>query len=168
MKKRNYLKGLRVALAILFFVPILLFFIDFSAVLPDSVHRLLHVQLMPAVLGGMIGIVVVQLVLALLFGRIYCSAICPAGVLQDFINRLFCIGKKKRKGSRRFVYHKPANGLRYGILGVTALLALLGFSELCLLLDPYSNFGRIAASLFRPVVMEVNNLLADLLMKVDN
>ena len=168
MKKRNYLKGLRVTLAILFFVPILLFFIDFSALLPDSVHRLLHVQLMPAVLGGMIGIVVVQLVLALLFGRIYCSAICPAGVLQDLINRLFCIGKKKRKGSRRFVYHKPANGLRYGILGITALLALLGFSELCLLLDPYSNFGRIAASLFRPVVMEVNNLLADLLMKVDN
>ena len=54
MKKRNYLKGLRVLLAILFFVPILLFFVDFSGVLPDSVHRLLHLQLMPALLGGMV------------------------------------------------------------------------------------------------------------------
>ena len=50
MKKRNYLKGLRVLLAILFFVPILLFFVDFSGVLPDSVHRLLHLQLMPGLL----------------------------------------------------------------------------------------------------------------------
>lgn len=60
MKKRNYLKGLRVLLAILFFVPILLFFVDFSGVLPDSVHRLLHLQLMPALLGGMVGLIVFQ------------------------------------------------------------------------------------------------------------
>lgn len=112
MKKRNYLKGLRVLLAILFFVPILLFFVDFSGVLPDSVHRLLHLQLMSALLGGMVGLIVFQFLLALVFGRIYCSTICPAGVFQDIINRLFCIGKKKKKGSRRFTYHKPMNRLR--------------------------------------------------------
>ena len=65
MKKRNYLKGLRVLLAILFFVPILLFFVDFSGVLPDSVHRLLHLQLMPALLGGTVGLIVFQFLLAL-------------------------------------------------------------------------------------------------------
>ena len=75
MKKRNYLKGLRVLLAILFFVPILLFFVDFSGVLPDSVHRLLHLQLMPALLGGMVSLIVFQFLLALVFGRIYCSRI---------------------------------------------------------------------------------------------
>ena len=75
MKKRNYLKGLRVLLAILFFVPILLFFVDFSGVLPDSVHRLLHLQLMPALLGGTVGLIVFQFLLALVFGRIYCSTI---------------------------------------------------------------------------------------------
>lgn len=168
MKKRNYLKGLRVLLAILFFVPILLFFVDFSGVLPDSVHRLLHLQLMSALLGGMVGLIVFQFLLALVFGRIYCSTICPAGVFQDIINRLFCIGKKKKKGSRRFTYHKPMNRLRYVLLVITAVMAVFGLSELCLLLDPYSNFGRIAASLLRPIVMWGNNLLADLLMKVDN
>ena len=95
MKKPNYLKGLRVVLAILIFVPILLFFVDFADVLPDNLHTLLHLQIMPAILGGMAGLVVFQFVLALLFGRIYCSVICPAGVLQDIINRVFCIGKKK-------------------------------------------------------------------------
>lgn len=168
MKRPNYLKGLRVLLAILFFVPILLFFVDFSGVLPDSIHQLLHLQLMPALLGGMIGLVVFQLLLALIFGRIYCSVICPAGVLQDIINRLYCIGKKKKKGIRRFTYHKAMNWLRYPLLAITAIMAVFGFSGLCLLLDPYSNFGRIAASLFRPVVMWGNNILADLLMKMDN
>lgn len=100
MKKRNYLKGLRVLLAILFFVPILLFFVDFSGVLPDSVHRLLHLQLMPALLGGTVGLIVFQFLLALVFGRIYCSTICPAGVFQDIINRLFAsVRKEERKPS---------------------------------------------------------------------
>jgi len=119
-------------------------------------------------LAGSVGILVFQLVLALLFGRIYCSVICPAGVLQDIINRIFCIGKKKKKGSRRFKYHKPQNILRYGLMGISFILLLFGITELILLLDPYSNFGRIAANIFRPVVVWGNNIIADLLAKADN
>lgn len=168
MKRPNYLKGLRVILAILIFVPILLFFVDFADILPDSTSRLLHWQILPALLGGMVGIVIFQLVLALLFGRIYCSVICPAGVLQDGINRIFCIGRKKKNGLRRFKYHAPQNLLRYTILALTFGFAIFGFTGLCLLLGPYSNFGRIASNLFRPVVMWGNNLLADGLMRMDN
>lgn len=168
MKRPNYLKGLRVLLAVLFFVPILLFFLDFTNKMPIDVHKLLHIQLLPAILGGMFGIVAVLLIITLLFGRLYCSVICPAGVLQDIVNRIFCIGKKKKKGKRRFKYHRPINWLRYVLLVATTVMALLGFSGLCLLLDPYSNFGRIAANLFRPAVMWGNNVLADWLMKMDN
>ena len=60
------------------------------------------------------------------------------------------------------------NILRYSILGLTFVLAVFGMIELCTLLDPYSNFGRIANNLFRPVVMWVNNLLADGLARMDN
>lgn len=168
MKRPNYLKGLRVLLSILIFVPILLYFVDFAGKLPDGISKLLHLQLLPAVLGGMFGIVVVLLLLTLLFGRIYCSVLCPAGVLQDIINRIFCIGKKKKKGVRRFKFHKPMNWLRYALLALVVVFGIFGFFGLCLLLDPYSNFGRIAANLFRPMVMWGNNLIADLLMKMDN
>lgn len=168
MKRTNYLKGLRVLLAVLFFIPILLLFLDFTNKIPADVSKLLHLQLLPAVLGGMFGIVAVLLLLTLVFGRLYCSVICPAGVFQDIINRLFCIGKKKKKGIRRFKHHKPANWLRYVLLAATVVTAALGFSGLCLLLDPYSNFGRIATNLFRPTVMWGNNVLADWLMKMDN
>lgn len=167
-KQTNYLKGLRVLLAILFFIPILLFFIDFDSKLPNSLHRLLHLQIIPAILGLSFGVLVFQFVLVLLFGRIYCSTICPAGVFQDIINRLFCIGKKKKKGSRRFKYHKPLNLFRYILLGVTLLLAILGFTGLLVWLDPYSNFGRIATNLFRPVVVWGNNIIANILMGMDN
>jgi ferredoxin len=166
-KQVNHLKRLRVLLAILFSAPILLFFVDFAAKLPQGVHAPLHFQIVPAILGGATGIIVFQFLLALVFGRIYCSVICPAGILQDVINRLFCIGKKKSRGVRRFSYHKPLNLFRYLLLGLLVLTAALGFTTLLVWLDPYSNFGRVATNLFRPVVMWGNNLLADLLMRMD-
>ena len=92
MKQSKILKGLRVLLAILFFVPIFLYFVDFANLLPESLHNLLHIQLVPAILAGIIWILIAQFLLVLVFGRIYCSVICPAGVLQDIINRIYCIG----------------------------------------------------------------------------
>lgn len=155
-------------LAILFFCPILVFFLDFDDVLSDATHHLMEIQMIPAILGSLYIIVGVLFLLTLLFGRVYCSVICPAGVFQDIVNRIFCIGKKKPKGVLRFRYRKPLNVLRYALLGVTAALAVFGLTELCVWLDPYSNFGRVAASLFRPVVIWVNNLLAAVLNSMGN
>ena len=170
MKKKsiNWLKILRVILAIVIFTPILLIFIDFADVLPDSVARLLDWQLMPAILAVETSVIFLMFVLTLLLGRVYCSVICPAGILQDIFNRISCIGKKKKNGKMRFRYHKPANWLRYTILGITIILAVFGFFELCMFLDPYSNFGRIGANIFRPAVMWVNNYIAELLSKMGN
>ncbi|MDR1746948.1 MAG: 4Fe-4S binding protein [Tannerella sp.] len=168
MKKVHFLKVLRVLLAILVFTPILLFFVDFTGKSPLWLHRLMHFQFIPSLLGGMYGIMAVLLLLTFLFGRIYCSVICPAGVLQDIINRIYCIGKKKKNGIWRFRYHKPQNWLRYTLLAVTGITIAFGSIELCLLLDPYSNFGRIAGNLFRPLVILGNNLIADGLAKTGN
>lgn len=170
MKKKtiNRLKVLRVILAIILFTPILLLFLDFADILPDKLSKILERQIMPAIFTGAAVTLIIYFVLTLLFGRIYCSIICPAGILQDIFNRLSCIGKKKKNGKMRFRYHKPANWLRYVILGLTAILAVFGITELCLLLDPYSNFGRIAANLFRPVAVWINNILADFLTSKGN
>jgi len=170
MKKKtvNTLKVIRVILAILLFMPILLFFIDFADLLPDSFNRILRRQLMPALLSGAYITLVIYLLATIVFGRIYCSIICPAGVLQDVFNRLACIGRKKKNGTMRFRYHKPANLLRYTILVISAALAFYGLTELCLLLDPYSNFGRIAANIFRPALIYINNIAAGLLTRMDN
>lgn len=166
MRKPTYLKWLRVGVALLFFIPTFFIFLDYRGLIPAYWSKVLHIQLFPAILAGMLGIVIVQLALALLFGRIYCSSICPTGILQDIINRIYCIGKKK--GSKRFKYHQPYNLLRYILLALTIGLSIFGFMELCVLLDPYSNFGRIGSNLFRPLAIFGNNILAGLLAKVDN
>lgn len=162
------MKILRIILAILFFSSVIVFFLDFADVLPNKTHIFTEIQLIPAIFGCLYIIIGILFLLTLTFGRIYCSTICPAGVLQDVINRIFCIGKKKPKGVFRFCYHKPLNWFRYVLLGGVAGLAVFGFTELCMLLDPYSNFGRIAANLFRPVAIWGNNFLAAILNNMGN
>ncbi|MBQ4279935.1 MAG: 4Fe-4S binding protein [Rikenellaceae bacterium] len=164
------LKYIRRTLAALIGGIILLYFIDFTGTLPNGLHALLHAQLVPALLGGSLGILAVLLVLTLLLGRVYCSVICPLGILQDFILRckLWSLRLRKRGKRIRTRYERPYNILRYGILGAAALAFALGSSFLMLALDPYSNFGRISVALFKPVVVWGNNLLASAMNAAGN
>ena len=108
-----------------------------------AVAPILHVQFGPALMScfaafslGALGIVLGIALVTLLFGRFYCSVFCPLGILQDIIGFL-----SRRKS-------KPARDLRwvrYGIAGVVYGLLICGWSAGFLLLDPYSNFGRIFA-----------------------
>ncbi|MCL2650038.1 MAG: 4Fe-4S dicluster domain-containing protein [Candidatus Azobacteroides sp.] len=165
----NKLKSLRVIIALFFILLITLFFVDFNNLLPTKIHGLLHLQLVPAMLAGSVLVVVFLLLLTLFFGRVYCSFICPAGIFQDIFIRLSKRGHlKKNKRKRKFTYHKPSNILRYSLLGLTVILFIFGSIHLLLYLDPYSNYGRIAANIFRPVVIFGNNLLAKGLMLIDN
>jgi polyferredoxin len=166
--KTNVLKIIRVILALLVFIPLLLYFCDFAGVLPQRLHRLAHIQVAPAVLAGSAVIMLVLLLLTVLFGRIYCSVICPMGILQDLIARFTKRGKKKNKHRRWFAYSKPQTILRYSLLAGCVLFLIFGITTPLLYLDPYSNFGRIAVSLFRPVVMEGNNLVNLIALKFNN
>jgi polyferredoxin len=175
MKKKSFntLKALRVTLAMLIFIPVLLYFIDFRDMLPDSLSALLKIQLVPAVFTGSVVILATLFLLTLLFGRVYCSVLCPAGVLQDIFERIGRIGRSKKNGKYRFRSLKAYsilryNILRYGILAVTVLLVVFGITEFVLLLDPYSNFGRISSCLFRPAVVWINNLLASVFASAGN
>lgn len=166
--KGKYLKGIRVFLALLFFIPLTLFFVDFTNNLPLSMHALAHIQFIPALLAGMWFVVAALLLLTFIFGRIYCSTICPAGIFQDLIIRLSGRGKKRNKYKKWFAYRKPYNVFRYVLLFIINVTFIFGFLELLLLLDPYSNYARIASNLFRPCIVSCNNLLATGLMALDN
>ena len=166
--KLNILKTIRVILALLIFIPLLLFFCDFAGVLPWQLHGLAHIQIVPAILAGSVGMLIGLFLLTFLFGRIYCSVICPLGILQDIIARFTKRGKKKNKKRRWFSYSKPQTILRYSLLAVCVVFLILGITVPLLYLDPYSNFGRIAVNLFRPVVMEGNNLVNWIALKFNN
>ncbi len=166
---QKYFKKGRVVFALLFFVSILIAFSDIKGGLPSWYNKtVLYLQFIPSVLktigpGAVFsaGFIVI-LVVTILAGRIYCSAICPLGILQDFV--IFI--KKKVKPKQRLKFKKAFNRLRYSVLFIS--LASLFFSGIVLinLLDPYANFGRISSHIFQPVFLSVNNLLSKIVPSV--
>ncbi len=159
------LRKIRLLLAILSFTLITLLFLDFTGALHQWFGWLAKIQFVPALLALNTGIIIALLVLTLLFGRIYCSVICPLGVFQDLVSNLSRrVGKKKK----RFSFSPPLSWLRYGVLAVFVLGFILGIGSLVALLDPYGTYGRIANSLFMPVYQSANNLLAHLSEQVES
>lgn len=149
------LRKIRIVLACIFFAAVTLLFLDFTGVLHLYLGWLAKVQLLPAVLALNVGVVAALLVVTLLVGRVYCSVICPLGVMQDCFSWLG--GKAKRN---RFHYAKGHTVLRIICLALFVLLMVFGLNGIAILVAPYSAYGRIASNLFQPVYMWLNNLCA--------
>ena len=147
------LRKIRTILAAVFFTLITLLFLDFTGTLHCWLGWMAKVQFLPAVMALNVVVVVGLIALTLVFGRIYCSVICPLGVFQDVLARFH---RKKNKYS----YSKEVRWLRYPVLGVFVIAGLAGVGSLFQLLAPYSSYGRIATMIFQPVWKFGNNLLA--------
>lgn len=150
------LKKIRRTLAVLFTGLLTLMLLDFTGTLHTWLGWMAKVQLLPAVLALNVGIIVLLVVLTLVFGRVYCSVICPLGVFQDAVS--WVAGKVKKN---RFRYSKAINVLRYIVLALfmAALLSGAGF-VVVKLLAPYSAYGRMVSSLLQPIYIGINNGLA--------
>ena len=113
------------------------------------------IQFLPALLALNFGVLALLIIATLIFGRIYCSVVCPLGIMQDFFSWL---GGKAKKN--RFSYAKENKVLRYGFLAVFVILMIVGFAPVTTLFAPYSAYGRIVNSLFKPLYDMLNNWLA--------
>lgn len=167
----SVLRKIRIVISLIFFIAFSFVFLDFRRIIPeDIINGITWLQFIPSILKfinvlsiSAIGFLVV-LVLTLLFGRVYCSSVCPLGILQDII--IWFSKKFKKKRKRFFKFSEPHNKLRYGLLILSVLAFIFGIITFINLLDPYSNFGRIFTFFVKPVVILVNNLLAAILGKV--
>lgn len=159
------LRKTRIAISVLLFALITFYFIDFAGLLPNEFHVLAHLQLVAALLSLSAGILLFLVVIALLFGRIYCSTICPMGIYQDVVT---WISKKSSSKRKRFTYSPAKTVLRWGVLGVTVAAFFGGFTVLLALLDPYSAYGRMINGVIKPIYMGANNLLESILSSYGN
>lgn len=151
------LRKIRITLAAICFVAVTLLFLDFTGTLHLWFGWLAKIQFLPAVLALNFIVIAILLVLTLLFGRIYCSVICPLGIFQDCVSNL----SSRRKGKKaRFSYSKEIKWLRYGVLVLFVIALVAGLNALVALLAPYSAYGRMVQSLLAPVWQWGNNLLA--------
>lgn len=103
------------------------------------------------------------LVLALLLGRVFCSAMCPLGIFQDVVRRVAIWVLPKRRvlpgGGMRREWRKLRMGIFYSVIFCMAF----GVGAWAIsLLAPFSLFGRMASALGRPFVAWANNGVASL------
>lgn len=158
------LRKIRIALSITLFSLITLYFLDFRELLPQSLHFLAKIQFVPALLSLNVIILVSLVLLTFVFGRVYCSSICPMGIFQDIVAWL----SKKVKRKKRYTYSPAKTILRWTTLLLVLVAFLFGFTFLVGLLDPYGAYGRIATHLFRPVYLAGNNLLESIFTQFNN
>ena len=151
------LRKIRITLAAVCFAAVTLLFLDFTGTIHLWFGWLAKIQFLPAVLALNVAVIAVLLLLTLIFGRIYCSVICPMGVFQDCVSNL----SSRRKGKKaRFSYSKEKKWLRYGMLVLFVVTLVAGLNAIAVLLAPYSAYGRMVQSLLAPVWQWGNNLLA--------
>lgn len=165
MKALKYIRIVLAALVFLGFAALLLDGLAWMLDDPNLVRRLLgwmpKMQLLPAILALNVVVVVVLLLVTALIGRLYCSVVCPLGILQDFfswLNRLVF--------HRKFSYCRPLNGLRYGLLALFVVLMVMGSlgiaGGIAATIDPYSLFARMTTGFFAsglPLAVAIVTLL---------
>ena len=160
------LRKLRIVLAALFLVGITLLFCGIGAQWWGWMAKL---QFLPSCLALNVGALAAVLLLTFVFGRLYCSVICPMGVFQDiiiWIRRVYgkavdkCRARKLRKlkekgikpasvkpsAASRFAFVKENRVVRFCILGLIVAGSLIGLQFLLTLLAPYSAYGRMVRS----------------------
>ena len=165
-----FLKKIRVILSLIFFFSILFLFIDFRGLIPAKYFEpILYLQFIPSLINSLNGLAiaaggfVIVIILTLLFGRVYCSTICPLGTLQDIFSNTYRRFKKKK-------YYRPLKSykwIRYSFLAFVILIFFSGSLIGIYLLDPFSNFGRIISAFVKPVLVFLNNFASSSLQKVD-
>lgn len=156
------LKQIRAVLAAIFWIGISLLFLDFSGALHVWLGWMAKLQFLPSILALNIGVILLVTALTLLFGRIYCSVICPLGVYQDIVSRI--AGKFKKN---RFRFSPERRKLRLIVLGIFVVL-LFVFTPLSVIIEPYSAYGKIVTLIFKPVYEFFNNLLASVAEHYDS
>lgn len=150
-------------MAVVSIVLVTLLFVDFTGTVQNWFGWIAKIQFLPALFALNAVVVIGLLLLTLVFGRLYCSVICPLGIMQD---GFAWIGKKAKR--YRYGYSPAKNILRYSMLVLMVMAVVFGAHVLVALFAPYSAYGRIAQSLIAPVWGWINNLLSLFSEKFDS
>lgn len=159
------MKFARRLLALVFFLGLNWLFLDITGSAQHCVGWMAKMQLLPALLALNVGVVVLFVVLTLLLGRLYCSIICPLGIMQDVISwisaHLQLDKTKRRLGRFQYRSSKGLDIMRVVLFALFVVCLVAGFGTFVQLLAPYSSWGRMVTMLLRPFYEMGNNLLAD-------
>ena len=152
--KQKHLKSIRIAVAAVMFV--LFFGVGIGV---RQLNAVLVTQFAPGLMSltsvffvDTLAAVVLIVLITLLFGRIYCSVLCPLGILQDAIAFLAQRIKGKAHRRYRFLDTRP---VKYGVFLFVLILGAAGVMLPLVALLPSSNFFTITSNVFLKVFSTV-------------
>ncbi|MDE6317513.1 MAG: 4Fe-4S binding protein [Muribaculaceae bacterium] len=110
-----------------------------------------NIQIVPVISSVSASLLVMWLLVTLVFGRVYCSMVCPLGIVQDLFARLPRISRRQQS-RHPYSFHGANNRFRYVWLAVIIGSVIAGTSMLLALFDPYTAFSRFMTYLLRPLI----------------
>lgn len=165
------IRKIRITLASLMYLGLTLLFLDITGVLHSYLGWMAKIQFIPAIIALNVAVIVGIIVLTAAFGRIYCSVICPLGIMQDIIANLGARWRnrgKKSANNRGYGFSSPKTLIRIAFLAIFLIALLSRFTALASFIAPYSTWGRITANLVSPIYLAFNNVFAWISEAVDS
>lgn len=132
------LRRIRIAMSVLMLIAAVGLLVFNSTLLPCRYVEKL--QLIPLLLGETVGITLFWVMVTVLFGRIYCSFVCPVGALQDVVAGI----RRRIPRLRRAGFYREPMKVRYHVLIIYFVCLLLSFAAVPLLIEPWSIMRNIA------------------------
>ncbi|MBQ3287815.1 MAG: 4Fe-4S binding protein [Kiritimatiellae bacterium] len=100
-------------------------------------------QLFPAILANAWIVLAVIAAVTLLFGRFFCRAMCPLGILQSVANWLFHPKTAVRRVCTRLPETAAQRTVRWTVFAAAVLCIAFGYGAWAGLVDPYAIYGRV-------------------------
>ena len=163
-----FLRTLRTAIAIVAWSILTWVSVDgivSSDSLPDIAAWLERVQFLPAAMAFSLSTVIGWVLVTLVFGRVYCSTICPLGTWQDACSRLRRLSPDSRR-RYRYRYSRPLPAWRNATLALYVAGIFLGIYAVILLLDPWHIYSDALEILPRTVYNYIVSLLDDTAFRI--
>lgn len=101
-------------------------------------------QIIPSAIQASLGATVVWIIATILFGRIYCSTVCPVGTLQDIV-----IWSRRKSIRKKTFRYEEGKKIRYIILIAYLVSLIAGILAVGYVIEPW-NIMRNASSAVHP------------------
>lgn len=134
-------------------MPVLLFFMSFSKILPSDMRHLLRLRLVPTLLKKAINLVIFRFLLTLMFKHVCYSAVYPTNMFRSVVGHLFYVNGGGGGKDHHFACRGPVGQLHCMLLMVATIVTIFNLDRLYLLLSPCDGFKHVTTDLFHPVIV---------------
>lgn len=150
--RKSTLKTARIIISSVILISLTLLFSVPSAWICAHLQGFQTIQWLPAAMSFSLTICIAWLVITLIFGRIYCSSICPLGTFQDICSHIGSRVRAKGVTNGWYHYHTPLSVLRNTVVIITFASLLLGITVIASFIDPASIFSRACSNILQPII----------------